>query len=313
MSDLFEDRAASPMLVGAQGEPFDDDACIFELKLDGERCLAYLGDGAVELRNKRNNRLAPKFPELASLHRQVRRRCILDGELTVLVDGAPSFSALLSRIMQSGRGLRAQLSAEQYPASFTAFDILYLDDRPLVNLPLIERKALLAKTVRESDRVAVSRYIETRGVDFYALAKARRLEGIVAKYKDSVYRMGKRTADWIKIKNMQDDDFVLCGWIPKEKNVTSLVLGQYRDGALAYCGHVTLAAAGETLRRVRAQKRGPCPFAALPPGNADAVWIVPKLVGTVTFMHRTAGGGLRQPVFKGLRDDKAADECVDLT
>lgn len=311
MSDLFESRSAAPMLVGAQGEPFDDDACIFELKLDGERCLAYLGDGAVELRNKRNNRLAPKFPEFAALDRQVRHRCILDGELTVLVDGAPSFSALLSRIMQTGKGLRARLDAEQFPASFTAFDILYLENRPLVELPLMERKALLAKTVRESERLAVSRYIETRGVAFYELAKARNLEGIVAKYKDSVYRMGKRTSDWIKIKNMQDDDFVICGWIPKERGVVSLVLGQYRGGALVYCGHVTLAAAGETLRRVQAHKRGPCPFPMTPPGHADAVWLKPELVCMVTFMHRTAGGGLRQPVFKGLRTDKLARECID--
>ena len=312
MSELFEDRAASPMLIGAQSEPFDDPDCLFELKLDGERCLAYLGGGVTELRNKRNNRLGPKFPELDGLHRQVSGRCILDGELTVLQGGKPSFSALLRRTLASGTGLRAQLRAQQAPANFTAFDILYLDGQTLTGLPLTERKALLAKTVAEGDRLALSRYIEGRGKAFFALAAEQELEGIVAKRKDSLYRMGRRTADWIKIKNLLDGDYVVCGWVPKSGGMTSVALGQYGgDGALHYKGHVTLGVSGAAFRRIREQPPAGCPFTKLPAGNEETVWLRPALVCTVSYMQKTASGGLRQPVFKGLRTDKRPEDCVE--
>lgn len=299
------------MLIGREGEPFDDKRFIYELKLDGERCLAYIDGGAVELRNKRNNRLLPKFTELADINKQVKKRCILDGELAVLVGGKPSFTTLLSRIMMSGRGLKADLAREKYPACFTAFDILYYDNRAVADKPLAERKELLRKAVkRESERLALSRFIPERGTDFFALAKENGLEGIVAKRADSLYRMGKRTTDWIKIKALQDDDFVVCGYIPKEESMNSVALGQYAGGELVYKGHVTLGASGEAFRAIKKQPRAECPFARVPKGNEGAVWIAPSLVCTVKYMHKTASGGMRQPVFKSLRADKTARECV---
>ena len=113
MRDLFDARAASTMLIGKESEPFDDPECLFELKLDGERCLAYLDGNSVELRNKRGNLLLPKFRELEDINKQVNGRCILDGELAVLVGGKPSFHTLLSRIMMSGRGLKSELARER--------------------------------------------------------------------------------------------------------------------------------------------------------------------------------------------------------
>ena len=203
--DLYAEKTISPMLIGAQSEPFDDSGYIYELKLDGERCLAYLDPaGETELRNKRNVKMLPKTPELAGLHTHVHARCILDGELAVLVEGKPDFAQIQRRSLMSN-AYRIELAAKHYPACFTAFDILYYKNAATNHLPLMERKALLQKAVRSQNaRFAVSRVVEENGTDFFALAKAQGLEGIVAKRRDSKYFFGKRTKDWVKIKALLD-------------------------------------------------------------------------------------------------------------
>lgn len=110
---------------------------------------------------------------------------------------------------------------------------------------------------------------------------------------------------------LTDDDFVVCGYIYKENNMISIVLGKYRDGLLTYQSHVTLGAGGVAFARIKAQPRAICPPFDVPEGhgNEDAVWIEPRLVCVVEYMHKTRSGGMRQPVFKGLRDDKRAEEC----
>ncbi len=208
--------------------------------------------------------------------------------------------------------LKIELAAKKYPACFTAFDILYYEDHPVTDLPLTERKALLQKAViEESARFAVSRVVENNGVAFFWLAKARELEGIIAKRKDSRYYFDKRTKDWIKCKNLKDADYVVCGYLPKENGRISLVLGQYAGGTLTYKGHVTLGVCGGSFRRIRELPRlDTSPFAA-PAGNERAVWVAPVLCCTVKYMEKTESGHLRQPVFKGLREDKLPEECVE--
>lgn len=88
----FDRKQISPMLIGADGDAFDSPDYIYELKWDGERCIAYLDPmEGTELRNKRNVKMLPKVPELAEMHKQIRKRCILDGELMVMKDGKPDF------------------------------------------------------------------------------------------------------------------------------------------------------------------------------------------------------------------------------
>lgn len=311
MTDLFREKNVRPMLIGAEGEAFDSSDYIFELKLDGERCIAYLNGDSTELINKRGQRMLPKTPELIGMHRHVSARCVLDGELAVIKDGRPDFFEIQRRSLMSNP-FKIQLAASKYPACFTAFDILYMDGALVTDRPLMERKELLEGVVKsESEHFAVSRYIPEKGVSFYELARRQNLEGIVAKRLDSKYYFGKRTKDWIKIKNLKDDDFIVCGYILKEKHVISLVLGQYRGGAIIYKGHVTLGVNGDAFHSISAvERREAAPFAA-PPGNERAVWIAPRLVCTVKYMELTNNGGLRQPVFKGLRNDKAPEDCVE--
>lgn len=311
MDDLFLDKGIKPMLIGAEGDAFDSDDYLYELKLDGERCIAYLDAERTDLRNKRNIKMLPKVPELSEIHKQVNCRCILDGELAVIHDGKPDFFLIQKRSMMSNP-MKIELESQRHPACFTAFDILYYDDHPVTDLPLTERKKLLERVIKEeSARFARSRHIERHGIAFYQLAEAQALEGIVAKRKDSKYYFDKRTKDWIKCKNLKDSDYVVCGYIPKENIMTSIVLGQYRDGQLIYKGHVTLGVGGEFFRKIRELGRLNQPPMTIPEGNENTVWVQPELVCTVKYMMKTESGGLRQPVFKGLRDDKRPEECVE--
>lgn len=311
MTDIWENKSIKPMLIGTEGEPFDSEDYIYELKLDGERCIAYLDKDKTILKNKRNILMLPKVPELTEIHKNVNVRCILDGELAVIKDGKPDFFEIQKRSMMSNP-IKIDMAAKKYPACFTAFDILYYEDRQVTDLPLTERKELLQKAVKSEDsRFAVSRYIEKNGIAFYNLAKQQELEGIVAKRKNSRYYFDKRTNDWIKIKYLQDDDFVVLGYVPKENSMNSIILGQYQNGQLVYKGHVTLGVGGEPFRRIRDLSKTDCPFSDIPKGNENAVWVKPELVCTVKYMMKTESGGMRQPVFKGLRNDKMPEECID--
>ena len=311
MTDIWETKSIKPMLIGTEGQPFDSEEYIFELKLDGERSIAYLDIDKTILKNKRSMLMLPKVPELAEIHKNVNVRCILDGELAVIKDGKPDFFEIQKRSMMSNP-VKIDMAAKKYPACFTAFDILYCEDKQVTDLTLMERKALLQEAVKSEDsRFAVSRFIEKNGIQFYNLAEQRELEGIVAKRKDSKYYFDKRTKDWIKIKYLQDDDFVVLGYVPKENSMNSIILGQYRNGQLVYQGHVTLGVGGEPFRRIKALDKTSCPFSEIPKGNENAVWVTPKLVCTVKYMIKTESGGMRQPVFKGLREDKPPEECIE--
>jgi len=311
MGDLFQEKGIHPMLIGAEGDAFDSDDYLYELKLDGERCIAYLDADGTDLRNKRNMKMLPKVPELSEIHKQVKCRCILDGELAVIHDGKPDFFLIQKRSLMTNP-MKIKLESQRHPACFTAFDILYYADHPVTDLPLTERKKLLEAVFQEeSSRFAMSRHIESNGIAFYRLAEAQDLEGIVAKRKDSKYYFDKRTKDWIKCKYLKDSDYVVCGYIPKENGITSVVLGQYRDNVLVYKGHVTLGVGGASFQRIQDLRRRKHPEMEVPDGNETAVWVEPELVCTVKYMMKTESGGLRQPVLKGIRDDKRPEDCLE--
>lgn len=297
----FEDRNIKPMLIGREEAPFDGPNYIYELKWDGERCIAYLDPKiGTELRNKRNVKMLPKVPELAEIHKQIKARCILDGELLVLKNGKPDFFEIQRRSLTTNP-FKIELAAKTYPATFIAYDILFYKDKDVTGIPLMERKTLLQKVFKEeSNRLALSRYITEKGVDFYHLAEAQELEGIVAKRKDSIYIQGKRTKDWAKIKYLKDDDFYICGYILKGNNMISLVLGDYEDNVLVYKGHVTMGV-GQSALQILQQIPQWHPPEHTPSGhgNEDAIWVQPILRGTVRYMPRVGSEGRHQSVFKG--------------
>lgn len=303
MSDLFHDKNISPMLLNEVKEPFDDKDYIYELKLDGIRCIAYLGKDVV-LQNKRFKDVTEIYPELSGMFKCVKKNTVLDGELVVLSNGKPDFYALQKRSLMSDK-FRIQLAAKKRPVQFAAYDILYYDV-DLTDMPLMERKAILQEKVIEGNGLSISRYIEEKGIAFFNLAKEQDLEGIVAKRKDGPYHIGKRTSDWVKIKVMQDEDLLILGYQPDEDGIPKdLILGYYDEQGKLQCrGKVYLGVSKEeraiilkfakknTVKRPWFEK------------YKNVVWLKPELVGTAHFMHETESGGMRQPVWKGLRDDK---------
>lgn len=305
---LFDRRDLKPMLLSEAKEPFDSEDYLYELKLDGIRCLAYVTPDTVDLRNKRGMALLPAFPEMAQIKACVQKPCLFDGEILVMGQKGPDFEALQSRAMMSQPD-KVLLASKRRPASYVAFDLLCLDGRDLTGLPLTERKAMLNASCTEQGRFSVSRCFERDGKALYELTREQGLEGIVAKRKDSQYHFDKTSKSWVKIKNLIDEDFAACGYIAKGKGVLSLVLGQYgAKGALSYEGHVTLGVTRDKVARYAAG--GPCPFDTLPNGNEGAVWFDPLQTCTVAFMERSSGGGMRQPRLKGFRDDKPYWACV---
>lgn len=286
-------------------QPFDDENYIYELKLDGIRCLAYIDGKSVVLQNKRHKDVTAIYPELSQMNKCAERRVILDGELVVLnKDGKPDFYALQRRSLMTD-SFKISLAAKSNPVQFVAYDIIYHNGKDLTDKPLMERKKILSESVNEGNNLTISRYIESNGVAFFELAKAQELEGIVAKRKDGLYHIGRRTRDWLKIKVMQDEDLLILGYQPDEHGeVKDLILGYYDDGKLQCRGKVYLGISKEERGIIAQFAKTNTVKKPWFPKYKNAVWLKPQLVGTAHFMHETARGGMRQPVWKGLRFDK---------
>lgn len=307
MMDLFTARGASPMLIARQMEAFDDSEWIYELKMDGFRVLAYVDPDKVDFRNKRNIQMVSKFPELKDIYQNVKERCILDGEIAVLVNGVPDFYRLQKRTLLTDP-FKIKLEAERNPACFVAFDCIYRNERELCWEPLMERKEQLSAIVEETPRIAVSRFVEGQGRALYAAADERKLEGVVAKKKDSLYFMGKRTKDWVKFKRMADEDYVVAGYIQKGQHIFSLIIGRYRGKRLFYKGHVTAGVTKEAVSALNVTEKNP--FQIVPIENREAIWVEPDHVCIVEYMPNLKNA-LRQPVFKGFRDDVSPEEVQE--
>lgn len=302
---LYEDRNIKPMLISEMQDPFNSVDYIYELKLDGLRAIVYLDETSTDIRNKRNLKLLPKFPELTDLHLQINKKCIIDGELVVLKNGVPDFYELQKRTMLTN-SFKITLANSKYPASFVAYDIICYGDKQVTSLPLIERKKLLEEVVNENTKFAISRYIPEHGIQLFELADKQKLEGVVAKEKMSKYYFDKRTKEWIKFKRMADEDFVICGYKENEANGYSLILGQYKNDTLVYKGSVTLGVKFDILKKCT--KINYSPFHLLPSEHDNITFLKPEVVCVVEYMPNTKDA-LRQPVLKGIRDDVLPKDC----
>lgn len=306
-NDIFDTKGIKPMLISEMQNPFDSDDWIYEIKWDGIRTVAYLDENGTDLRNKRDIKTLQHYPELRNINKQVKEKCILDGEVFVLKDGKSDFYEVQSRSILNDP-FKLRLAAKKYPASYVAFDIIYYKDRLVVDLPLMERKELLNKVVEDTPLFCKSQFIEQNGIALFDATKVQGLEGIVAKRKDSQYHFDKRTKNWVKCKVMATEDFALCGYIAKSNGMTSFVIGQYDGNELIYKGHVTLGASVNKLNQYKYNIIGRSPFKYTPAGNDKAVWLKPELSCIVEYMPSDKDG-YRQAVCKGIRDDKLAIEC----
>lgn len=286
-----------PMLASSAPEPFDDDAWSFELKWDGYRALALIdGDGA-QLRSRNGNDLSASLPGLGGLRRAIfAQEAVIDAELVVLdADGRADFQAL-----QRGEGT----------AVLMAFDLLQVDGRSLLDEHLDARRARLREilTPEAAGTVVLSDEVHGSGVALFAAALERGLEGIVAKRRDSPYRPGRRSEDWIKIKARREGRFLIAGWIPgsggRRNAVASLVVAERQGDELVMRGQVGSGIDAETERTLRERLRPLATDEPTVPGEVtgEVQWVRPELSCDVVYAEVTADGRLRAPVWRGFPD-----------
>jgi bifunctional non-homologous end joining protein LigD len=301
------------MATVAEPPPPRGESWLHEVKWDGYRALCYVRGGEVKLVSRNGNDLTGRFSTVArALARAVRTpECVLDGEVCAMdEEGRASFSA-----MQQGK--------DGTPLVLYLFDVLEVEGEPLVDLPLTERRQRLEQLVdRRQSAVQISEVFDD-GEALYEVAEAQNLEGVVSKRADSRYCVGRRTGDWLKIKTHGDDEFVVAGWTRGQGSRTnafgSLVLGEYReDGGLHWVGNVGTGFNAKEierlLRMLKPLRRDTSPLAEVPKmprvRKGDVNWVEPELVAQVEFSQWTHDRHLRQPSYKGLREDKAPEEVV---
>jgi len=311
----------APMLARAGTLPADDQRWAYEIKWDGVRAIAYSTPGELRLESRNLKDITVQYPELARLNRALSSHsAVLDGEIVALDgDGRPSFGALQHRMQVTSKA-QAKRLAKSTPATYLIFDLLWLDGHSVMGLPYSERRELLSALELNGSSWQTPEHLRGDGSAVLAATSEQGLEGIVAKRLDSSYQPGERPGTWVKIKNVHRQEFVVGGWAPGRGNraarIGALLVGVHDDhGMLHYAGRVGTGFSEQELDRLAkllgALERPSSPFAGggtRPP--RDAVYCEPKLVAEVEFTEWTAAGSLRHPSYKGLREDKDADEVV---
>ena len=311
-----------PMLAKAGALPPDaDEGWAHEIKWDGIRAIAVSEPGTLKLFTRNRNEVSSRYPELRPFNRALsHHRAIIDGEIVAFgPDGTPSFSALQGRMHLTSESAARRL-AKASPVSYVVFDLLWLDGHDLTRLPYAERRARLRELIADAPRWTVPDHVVGHGSHVLAAAKAQGLEGVMAKRLDGAYDPGHRAGGWRKVKLLQRQELVVCGWLAgtgrRRDRIGALVVGVHEDDGLRYAGRVGTGFTQDELDRL-AGLLGPLeqptsPFTA--PGGPkppkEAVWVAPRLVAEVEFTEWTPDGQLRHPSYKGLRDDKPAVEVV---
>jgi bifunctional non-homologous end joining protein LigD len=302
-------RAQLALLVD---EPPEGDAWIHEMKYDGYRIGCAVEGGRATLWSRRGKDWTAQFPEVAATARRLPvKSALLDGEVAVvLADGRTSFQALQNAFGGAGRGNLV----------YFAFDLLHLDGEDLSALPLLERKARLAKLLGQGiGNFRFAPHVGGSGEAVFREACRLGLEGIVSKRRDQPYRPG-RNATWVKTKCVLRQELVIGGFTDPEgaarDAIGALLVGHFERGVLRFAGKVGTGFTNASARALR-KRLGPlqtkeCPFSPRPAGwlGKNAHWVRPELVCEVAFTEWTGDGSLRHPSFQGLREDKDPKEVV---
>ena len=317
-------RFIEPMKAKLMEKPPTTGDWIYELKFDGIRLIASKDEQKVSLFSRNQNDLSARFPEIVDAVENLSAdECVVDGEVVALdEEGRSSFQLLQAREMEERKS----------PVYFYAFDLLQLDGKGLVLLPLEARKNLLEKLCAGIGDPWI-RYSGAIGGDANQLLKEvqrRGLEGIIGKLRNSVYEPGRRSGAWIKLKCVNEQEFVIGGYTPPQgarKHFGAILVGYYKDRDLVFAGKAGTGFTTKSLaalhKKFRGEERADCPFIDLPskqngqwvlgitPSMMKKIhWINPRFVAEIKFAEWTRDGKLRAPVFMGLREDKKPGEVV---
>jgi bifunctional non-homologous end joining protein LigD len=307
-----------PMLATLATRAFRDEDWLFEIKWDGYRVGVTIDEGRVQMWTRGGQDAAAYFPGLLSPPSWIEaQRAVVDGEVVALDDaGRPDFG-----LLQERTGVRGAPGLV-----FQAFDLLYLDGRQLLQVPLEDRKRLLRSVLRDQPRVRYADHVVAEGLAFYEAAAAKGLEGVVAKRRRSPYQPGRRSGDWLKLKIRPEQELVVGGWTPGEGSATelgALAVGVYEGDRLRYSGKVGSGFTGRTRADLRTRlaqlETSEPPFE--PPPDKDrrgrwggdlrgVTWVRPELVIRAELGGWTRDGHVRQSSFKGLELDRDPHQVV---
>ena len=298
-----------PELAQETEAPPEGTGWLHELKLDGYRMQARKSGRGVQMLTRSGLDWTYRVQAVADAVAQLPVSSVtLDGEVVVLAEDGNTNFAQLQASFQSG---------EKHPLTFFCFDLLHLEGRNPRDLPLRERKDLLAAILPSGDNspVRLSEHLETGGGAMFEGACKLHAEGIISKLADAPYRAG-RNGNWLKAKCLHEQEFVVGGFTLSSDGpdrVGSLLIGYYRAGKLVYAGRTgtgfTQKLRRELRTRVSALETKTVPFVKVPTdARRGALWVRPELVAQVRFATWTAEDLVRQAAFLGLREDKRPQE-----
>jgi bifunctional non-homologous end joining protein LigD len=314
-------RFIEPMKARLMEEPPSHGDWLYELKFDGIRAIAIKDGKKVSLISRNENRLDKRFPAIAEAVSDLPiDECVIDGEAVALDEEGRSSFQLLQALEMEGR---------KAPLRFYVFDLLQLNGKALLELPVEQRKQVLAKLCENvGDPIRYSGEISGDVKTLLNEVQRRGLEGLIGKQRSSKYEPGRRSGAWIKLKAANEQEFVIGGYTPpagSRKHFGAILVGYYDDKKLKFAGKVGSGFTGKSLsslyNKFRKEERDDCPFVDLPSKQGGAWvqgitpsmtkkmhWVNPKFVAQIKFAEWTRDGKLRQPVFLGLREDKRPTE-----
>jgi bifunctional non-homologous end joining protein LigD len=288
----------------------------YEIKLDGYRLEAVKNESAVLLYSRRRNLLTEKYGHIAQALKSLPKETIVDGEIVAVdEEGRSDFN-----LLQNFRSAESKIH-------YYAFDLLMLKGKPLLQMPLDERRALLDKHLPRNDHITTSVVEHGTATGILKFVKANGLEGVIAKRVDSVYEPGKRSGLWQKHRINQGQEFLVGGYTPGSNGFDAIIIGYYEGKDLMFAARVRAGFVPRTRQEVFAKikplKITACPFANLPekePGRwgqgltaekmKGCIWVKPRIVVRIDFAEWTGGGKLRHTSFVALRDDKDPKKVV---
>ncbi|ATN06775.1 DNA ligase D [Chryseobacterium indologenes] len=296
------------MLAKLSGEAFNDKDWVFEIKWDGYRAIADLSHKQPLFYSRNGISFLSKFKIITTDFDRQKYQMILDGEVVAYDhEGRPNFQLLQQIGDNPGLALVYQV-----------FDILWLNGHSTEELPLLQRKELLKEALVETDVIKYCDHIPEKGIDFFEQMKKMQLEGMIAKRADSLYVENHRTSDWLKIKFTNTEEAIICGFTEprgSRKSFGALILGNYIDGRLTYCGHTGTGFNNNSLQelyeRLHPLIMKTSPFETIPKTNMPVTWIKPELVCEIKYSEITKDGIYRHPVFIAIREDKEPEDIVN--